>query len=147
MVDAFTNPDLRSRRLGEGGCLRGTPSPTGPDPLQRLALTVMKMGEIKVITWGRLHEAAQEEPLIVKLMEVVLREFPQRNYVVDEELRIYTTSSEMISMWLGAIFGTMTWPLFCQGEVRGARDNPCCTPRGQWHDQQGGGHCILARDL
>ena len=41
---------------------------------------VMRTDEIKVITWDRLYKAAQEEPLMVKLMEVVLRGFPQSSY-------------------------------------------------------------------
>ena len=59
-----------------------------PD-LQGSVHAVMRTGKIKAITWGRLHEAAQEDPLMVKLTEVVLRGFPQSSYDVDEELRIY----------------------------------------------------------
>ena len=42
-----------------------------------------------VITWERLYEAVQEDPLLVKLMEVVLRGFPQSSHDVDEHLKQY----------------------------------------------------------
>ena len=48
---------------------------------------VKRTDEISAIAWDRLYEAAQEEPLMVKLMEVVLREVPQSSYDVDEELK------------------------------------------------------------
>jgi hypothetical protein len=41
------------------------------DDIEAGVHTVMRTDEIKVITWDRLYEAAQEEPLMVKLMEVV----------------------------------------------------------------------------
>ena len=50
---------------------------------------VMRTDEINVITWNRLYEAVQEEPLMVKLMEVVLRGFPQSSYDIHEDLRPY----------------------------------------------------------
>jgi hypothetical protein len=43
--------------------------------------------EISVITWERLYEVANEDRVLVKLNEVVLRGFPQSSYDVDEELR------------------------------------------------------------
>jgi hypothetical protein len=43
--------------------------------------------EISVITWERLYEVANEDRVLVKLKEVVLRGFPQSRYDVDEELR------------------------------------------------------------
>ena len=57
------------------------------DAIEADVHAVMRTDEISVITWDRLYEAAQEEPLMVKLMEVVLRGFPQSSY--DEELRPY----------------------------------------------------------
>ena len=49
----------------------------------------MRTDEIEVIMWNRLYEAAQEEPLMVKLIEVVLRGFQQSSYDLDEDLRPY----------------------------------------------------------
>ena len=34
--------------------------------------SVMREETVKVITWERLYEAVQEDPVLVKLMEVVL---------------------------------------------------------------------------
>ena len=59
------------------------------DDMEAGVHAVMRTDEIKVITWDRLYEAAQEEPLMVKLMEVVLRGFPQSSYDIDEDLRPY----------------------------------------------------------
>ena len=59
------------------------------DAIEAGVHAVIRTDEIKVITWDRLYEAAQEEPLIVKLMEVVLRGFPHSIYDLDEDLRSY----------------------------------------------------------
>ena len=46
------------------------------DAIEAGVHSVMRSDKIKVITWDRLYEAANEKPLMVKLMEVVLRWFP-----------------------------------------------------------------------
>ena len=51
--------------------------------------SVMRLDEIYVITWEKLYEAVQEDPVMVKLIEVVLRGFPQSSYDIDEELKPY----------------------------------------------------------
>jgi hypothetical protein len=43
--------------------------------------------EISVITLERLYKVANEDRVMVKLKEVVLRGFPQSSYDVDEELK------------------------------------------------------------
>ena len=53
------------------------------------AYSLLSSEEISVITWERLYEVANEDPVLVKLMEVVLRGFPQSSYDVDEELKQY----------------------------------------------------------
>ena len=49
----------------------------------------MRGDTVKVITWERFYELVQEDPVLVKLMEVVLRGFPQSSHDVDEDLRQY----------------------------------------------------------
>jgi hypothetical protein len=44
---------------------------------------VMKSDNIKFITWDRLCEATQEDPVMVCLVEMVYRGFPQCSYDVD----------------------------------------------------------------
>ena len=51
--------------------------------------SVMREDKVTVITWERLYKAVQEDPLLVKLMEVVLRGFPQSSHDVDEDLKQY----------------------------------------------------------
>ena len=41
------------------------------------AYSILGAEEISVITWERLYEVANEDRVLVKLKEVVLREFPQ----------------------------------------------------------------------
>ena len=47
----------------------------------------MSSEDISVITWERLYEVSNEDRVLVKLKEVVLRGFPQSSYDVDEELK------------------------------------------------------------
>ena len=49
----------------------------------------MREDKVTVITWERLYEAVQEDPLLVKLIEVVLRGLPQSSHDVDEDLKQY----------------------------------------------------------
>ena len=51
------------------------------------AHSILSSEEISVNTWERLYEVANEEKVLVKLKEVVLRGFPQSSYDVDEELK------------------------------------------------------------
>ena len=51
------------------------------------AYSILSSEEISVITWERLYEVANEDRVLVKLKEVVLRGFPQSSYDVFEELR------------------------------------------------------------
>jgi hypothetical protein len=53
------------------------------------AYSILGSEEISVITWERLYEAANEDRVLVKLKDVVLRGFPQSSYDVDEELKQY----------------------------------------------------------
>ena len=53
------------------------------------AYSLLSSEEISVITWERLYEVANEDPVLVMLMEVVLRGFPQSSDDVDEELKQY----------------------------------------------------------
>ena len=50
---------------------------------------VMNSDKIKVITWDRLYEATQEDPVMVRLVEMVYRGFPQRCYDVNDALKPY----------------------------------------------------------
>jgi hypothetical protein len=50
---------------------------------------VMKSDNIKVITSDNLYEATQEDTVIVLLVEMVYRGFPQCSYDVDEDLKPY----------------------------------------------------------
>ena len=43
--------------------------------------------EISVITWDKLRMAAEEDFTMVKLMEVVMRGFPQSNYELDDAVK------------------------------------------------------------
>jgi hypothetical protein len=56
---------------------------------EETAYSLLGSEEISVITWERLYEVANDDPVMVKLMEVVLRGFPQSSYDVDEELKQY----------------------------------------------------------
>jgi hypothetical protein len=47
---------------------------------------VMHSDKIKVITWDRLYEATQEDPVMIRLVEMIYRGFTQRSYDVDEEI-------------------------------------------------------------
>ena len=40
---------------------------------------IMNNDEISVVTWDKLRSAAEEDPAMVKLMEVVMRGFPQNS--------------------------------------------------------------------
>ena len=51
--------------------------------------SVMRGDTPKVVTWERLYEAVQEDKVLVKLIEVVLRVFPQSSHDVDEDLKQY----------------------------------------------------------
>jgi hypothetical protein len=51
------------------------------------AYSILSSEEISVIMWERLYEVANEDRVLVKLKEVVLRGFPQSSYDVDEELK------------------------------------------------------------
>jgi hypothetical protein len=51
------------------------------------AYSILSSEEISVITWERLYKVANEDRVLVKLKEVVLRGFPQSSYDVDEELK------------------------------------------------------------
>jgi hypothetical protein len=52
----------------------------------------MKSDEISVITWEMLRAAAEEDPVMVKLMEIVLRGFPQSCYELDESMKPFHKS-------------------------------------------------------
>ena len=43
--------------------------------------------EISVITWDKLRMTAEEDFTMVKLMEVVMRGFPQSNYELDDAVK------------------------------------------------------------
>ena len=48
---------------------------------------VMNDDVISVITWEKLREVAEEDSVMVKLLEIVLRGFPQSCYDLDETIR------------------------------------------------------------
>ena len=56
--------------------LRQGLSITSQNPIAA-AYSILSSEEISVITWERLYEVANEDRLMVKLKEVVLRGFPQ----------------------------------------------------------------------
>ena len=69
--------------------------------------SIMRGETVKVITWERLYKAFQEDPVLLKLMEVVLRGFPQSGHDVDEDLKQYHKFSHNLhSMLLGASWAT-----------------------------------------
>ena len=49
--------------------------------------SVMRGVTVKVIAWERLYEGVHEDQVLVKLMEVVLRGFPQSSHDVDKDLK------------------------------------------------------------
>ena len=51
--------------------------------------SVMSVDTVKVITWEKLYKAVQEDPVLAKLMEVVLRGFPQSSHDVEENIKQY----------------------------------------------------------
>jgi hypothetical protein len=53
------------------------------------AYSTMGSEEISVITWERLYEVANEDRVLVKLKEVMLRGFPKSSYNVYEEIKQY----------------------------------------------------------
>ena len=67
----------------------------------------MRGDTVKVIIWEKLYEAVQEDQVMVKLMEVVLRGFPQSSLDVDEDSSS-TTGSDMIYMSQGESYATRT---------------------------------------
>merc|ERR1711891_40610 len=48
---------------------------------------IMNNDEISVVTWDKLKLAAEEDSAMVKLMEVVMRGFPQNSYEVDDDIK------------------------------------------------------------
>ena len=48
---------------------------------------IMHNDEISVVTWDKLKLAAEEDSAMVKLMEVVMRGFPQSNYELDDAVK------------------------------------------------------------
>merc|ERR1711891_103956 len=48
---------------------------------------IMNNDEISVVTWDKLKLTAEEDPAMVKLMEVVIRGFPQNSYEVDDVVK------------------------------------------------------------
>ena len=55
--------------------------------------SVMRGDTVKVITWERLYEAVQEDQVLVKLMEVVLRGFHRLRY--DLQVVLCATKTEL----------------------------------------------------
>jgi hypothetical protein len=68
--------------------LRTGSSTTSQNPTLVTSLR-KRQPQISVITWERLYEVANEEPVLVKMMDVVLRGFPQSSYNVEEGLKQY----------------------------------------------------------
>jgi len=64
--------------------------PLFPDSAEETMATanyVMNGDQISVITWDKLREVAEEDSVMVKLMEIVMRGFPQSCYDMDETVR------------------------------------------------------------
>ena len=64
---------------------------------------------------------------MVKLMEVVLRDFPQISYDIDEELRPYHKYRHELC---GVLQGQSYHPI--QTETTGVGDHPRCSPGGEF---------------
>ena len=63
------------------------------------AYSILSSDEISVITWERLYEVANEDPVLVKLMEVVLRGLLRAATMLTRSSSS-TTNSDMTCMWL-----------------------------------------------
>merc|ERR1711867_338264 len=48
---------------------------------------VMDDTDISVVTWDKLKEVAEKDAMMVKLMEIVMRGFPQSSYDVDKTIK------------------------------------------------------------
>ena len=48
---------------------------------------VMDKNNISVVTWDKLKEVAEEDTVMVKLMDVVMRVFPQSSYDLDKTIK------------------------------------------------------------
>jgi hypothetical protein len=81
---------------------------------------------------------------MVKLMEVVLRGFPQSSYDLDEDLRPYHKYRHVLHIAGGVVCYKER---AVKTETAGVEDHPRGSPGSEWHDQQGGGHSLLARDI
>ena len=88
----FPDPDSLTG-LGEGVDAGENSAPNSPSSQgesgERTAAAnyIMNSDEVSVITWGRLREAAEEDPIMVKLMEVVMRGFPKSCYELEEDMK------------------------------------------------------------
>ena len=92
---------------------------------------------MKVITWKKLYGAVQEDPVLVNMIEVVLRGIPQSSHDVDEYLKQYHRIRHDLHVAGGvvcykdrAVIPTALRPKML--ETMHARGPPGC----QWHDQQ-----------
>jgi hypothetical protein len=108
------------------------------------AYSILSSEEISVITWERLYEVANEDRVLVKLKEVVLRGFPQSSYDVDEELRHFHKFKHdlHVAEELVCYKDRIIIPVKLRQQVL-----ETIYAGGVRHDQQGGGHSVLARHL
>ena len=106
---------------------------------------VMNDDEISVITWDKLREVAEEDSVMVKLLEIVMRGFPQSCYDLDETVRQFHKFRHdlHVAWWRGVLQGQDRGP--SPAETADARGNTRSPPRGHWHGRQGGGHSVLAQ--
>ena len=48
---------------------------------------VLSSEKVQVISWNRVLEATMQDPVLVKLSEMIYREFPQNTYELGEDLK------------------------------------------------------------
>ena len=54
-----------------------------------IAITSVIMNTLQVMTWARLHKATQEDSVMMKLTEIIEREFPESQHNVPLEIKEY----------------------------------------------------------
>jgi hypothetical protein len=115
------------------------------DDMEAGVHAVMRTEKIKVMTWDRFYEAVQEEPLMVKLMEVVLQGFPQSSFDIYEDLMPYHKYRHELHIAGGVLQEQSCHPN--KTKTAGVGGHPRSSPGAEWHDQLGGGVSLLARDI
>ena len=86
---------------------------------------------------------ANEDPVLGMLMKIVLRGFPQSSYELEDELKQFYKFRHDLHVAEGVVCykDRVVIP-----KAQGSGDHPRGQPVDVWHDEQGGGHGVLARD-